>query len=106
MAIEWGVNSLAAGQAAGWSFTRPAQPGFLPVISVRPLTPDFSPPQWSYVGAGDLGLEGISFPVWTHLGVSTIWSQMSDDLTDNIYYLLVMNFGNQTVEYAFVEADL
>jgi hypothetical protein len=106
MAIEWGLNSLAPGQAAGWSFTRPAQPGFLPVISVRPLSPDFTSSQWSYTGAGDLGLEGISFPLWTHLGVSTIWSQLSDDLTDNIYYLLVINLSNQTVAYAFVEADL
>ena len=106
MASEWGNNSLASGQAAGWSFSRPAQPGFLPVISVRPLSPDFTSSQWSYTGAGALGLEGISFPQFTHLGVSTIWSQLSDDGTENIYYLLVINDGNQTVEYAFVEADL
>ncbi len=106
MASEWGLNSLASGQAAGWTFTRAATPGFLPVISVRPLSPDFTGSEWSYVGAGDFGLQGISFPLWTHLGVSTIWSNMSDDLTENVYYLVVVNFGNQTVEYAFVEADL
>jgi hypothetical protein len=106
MASEWGHNSLAVGQAAGWCFSRPAQRGFLPVISVRPLSPDFSPSQWSYVGVGEFGIEGISFPQWSHLGVSTIWSNLSDDGTENVYCLLVINDGNQTVEYAFVEADL
>jgi len=107
MASEWGHNSLAPGQAAGWFFSRPAQRGFLPVISVRPTSPDFTPGAgWSYVGVGDLGLEGISFPQFLHLGVSTLWSSLSPDGNENVYYLLVINDGNQTVEYAFVEADL
>ena len=42
MAAEWGSNSLGAGQLHGWYFVRPVAQGFLPIISVRPLSPSFT----------------------------------------------------------------
>jgi hypothetical protein len=39
------------------------------------------------------------------LGVSTQWSQLSDDESTLFYFLVVKNDSNNTVEYFFVEAD-
>jgi hypothetical protein len=61
---------------------------------------------YSYTGAGELGLQGISFPIQTAMGVSTIWSKLSDDGTQLVYAILVFNFSNSAVEYSFLEADL
>jgi|ERR1035438_5546084 hypothetical protein len=103
MAVQWGNNSLAPGQTAGWYFVYPAATGFLPVISVIPLSPSFtSNDSFNF----HVGLTSVTFPVDTQLGVSTMWSHLTDDGTYLVYSILVMNFGNSTVEYAFVEASL
>jgi hypothetical protein len=71
MAASWGLNTLASGASAGWSFSRPYKNGFLPVLSVEPQSgPDQSPGTWT----GD----GSSYPTFNKLGVSTIWSNQSD----------------------------
>jgi hypothetical protein len=107
MALQWGRNSLASGQSAGWFFSRQITQNFLPVISVVPLTPsDTEPGAYHLVGAGQDGLQGISFPQFNQLGVSTIWSQINDYTSIVTYYLVVINFSNSTIEYAFVESDL
>ena len=107
MAVQWGRNSVASGQSQAWFFSRQITHNFLPVISVVPLTPsDTEPAEFNWVGAGDDGLQGISFPKCNQLGVSTLWSQINDYTSIVTYYILVMNFSNSTIEYACVESDL
>lgn len=107
MAIQWGRNSLASGQAQGWFFSRQITANFLPVISVVPLTPSGTDANgFHWTGTGDFGFQGMSFPISNQLGVSTMWSQINDYTSIVTYYILVMNFSNNTVEYAFVESDL
>jgi len=102
MAVQWGTNSLGARQAAGWFFIRPKASGFLPVLSVMPLSPSFTDGHWSF----DEGFTSISFPILNELGISTMWTQLSDDGSNLIYFIVVMNFSNSPIEYAFLEADL
>jgi hypothetical protein len=98
MAAQWGNNSLAPGASAGWFFARTAPAGFLPIISVKPLTPSFT-------NSASFG-GGTNYPFFNQLGVSTIWSQLSNDGSTTFYFLVVINNSNNTVSYAFVEADL
>ena len=42
MATEWGSHSISPGSSAGWFFSRPNLPGFLPVLQVMPLSPSFA----------------------------------------------------------------
>ncbi len=102
MATQWGNNSLAPGGIAWWYFVRPTTTGFLPVISVIPLSPSFTNDSFHF----EESLTSISFPIDTQLGVSTMWSHMTSDGVYLVYSILVMNFSNNTVEFAFVEADL
>jgi hypothetical protein len=98
MAAQWGFNSLSPGQSQGWFFARANQAGFLPVLQVMPLSPSFTNSLW-WGG-------GTSYPYENELGVSTIWSQLSDDFSTVFYFMIVTNNSNNTVEYAFLEADL
>src|SRR5215469_3333753 len=98
MATRWGSNSLAPGASAGWFFARTNTPWFQPVLQVMPLTPSFTDNLW--------WVESDGYPHWNLLGVSTIWSQLSDDLANVVYFLEVENRSNSVVEYAFLEADL
>jgi len=43
---------------------------------------------------------------WNELGISTTWSQLSNDGSTVFYFMVVTNNSNNTVEYAFLEADL
>jgi hypothetical protein len=97
MASQWGSNSLAPGASAGWFFARPNVPGFLPVLQVMPLTPSFTDNLWYTAADG--------YPYLNQLGVSTAWSQLSADLTTVLYFMVVTNKSNSTVEYAFLESD-
>jgi hypothetical protein len=98
MASQWGNNSIAPGQSAGWFFARANTTGFLPVLQVMPLTPSFTnPSQWALTSGG--------YPYQNQLGISTIWSQLSDDLSTVSWLMVVQNNSNNTVEYAFLEAD-
>ena len=103
MAGQWGSNTLGSGQWTWWYFVRPVTSGFLPVISVLPLSPSFTNPGQMYVSES---LDSLSFPTANQLGVSTIWSQLSDDGSSLVYYMAVMNFSNSTIQYAFVETDI
>ena len=103
MAVQWGYNTLGPGQAFTWYFVRPNTPGFLPVLSVIPLSSSFTNPGELYAMES---LDELSFPTGNQLGVSTLWSQLSDDGTNLIYYLMVMNFSQNTVAYTFVETDV
>jgi len=98
MATQWGVNSLAPGASAGWNFARPNQPGFLPVLQVMPLTPSYTDNLWSTAADG--------YPYLNELGVSTLWSQLSDDQSTLLWFMVVTNKSNNIVEYAFLENDL
>ena len=97
MAAQWGNNSLAPGSSAGWFFARQNTPGFLPVLQVMPLSPSFTNSGWNLTGGG--------YPYENQLGISTIWSQLSDDLSTVFWLMVVQNNSNNTVEYAFLEAD-
>jgi len=98
MAAQWGSNSLSPNSSAGWFFARPVQEGFLPYLSVIPTSPSFTDPdQWNLTGGG--------YPFVNQLGISTQWSQLSDDQTTLIYNIVVQNNSNNTIEYSFVEAD-
>jgi hypothetical protein len=98
MAAQWGTNSLAPGQAAGWFFARANQMGFLPVLQVMPLSPSLTNNLWFVASDG--------YPYLNELGVSTVWSQLSDDASTLIFYLVVQNNSNNIIEYAFLESDL
>lgn len=98
MAAQWGNNSLAPGASAGWFFARPAAGGFLPILSVMPLSPTFTGNQW--FGGGS------NYPFLNEVGISTTWSQLSDDSSTLLYFLVVSNNSNNTISYAFLEADL
>jgi hypothetical protein len=101
MATQWGNNSLASGAAAGWSFTRPTAAGFLPVLSVMPLSASFTDDLWN--GGGN------NYPYFNELGISTTWSQLSlsdDGSSSLVYFLVVSNNSNRAISYAFLEADL
>jgi hypothetical protein len=98
VATQWGSHSLGPGQSFGWSFTRGRSTGFLPYLSVIPTSPSFTPSQWQFTGGG--------YPYWNQLGISTQWSQLSNDGSSLIYYIVVQNNSNNTVSYAFVEADV
>jgi len=98
MAAQWGSNSLAPGASQGWFFARANTPGFLPVLQVMPLSPSFTGNQWFVAGDG--------YPSLNELGVSTVWSQLSDDLSTVLWFMVVENNSNNTIEYAFLESDL
>ncbi|MGA7081319.1 MAG: hypothetical protein WBQ43_16240 [Terriglobales bacterium] len=104
MANQVGNFSLQSGQSQLFHFTAPKTTGFLPVISVAPLTPSFTDAQGSYT---PLGLSsGISFPLINQLGITNLWMRLSDDSSTVNYYALVMNFSDSTVEFAFLEGSL
>ena len=98
MAAQWGNNSLAPGASAGWFFARPVTNGVLTLMSVMPLSPSFTGSLW-FGGGG-------SYPYQNELGVSTTWSQLSDDSSTVFYLLVVSNNSDNTISYAFLEADL
>ena len=98
MAAQWGVHSLAPGTSQGWYFARANTPGFLPVLQVMPLSPSFTDNWWN--------VESDGYPHWNELGVSTIWSQLSDDQSTVYWFMVVENKSNSVVDYAFLEADL
>jgi hypothetical protein len=98
MASQWGTNSIAPGQSAGWFFVRNQEEGFLPVLQVMPLSPSFDSGEWALTGGG--------YPYLNQLGISTIWSQLTDDLQNLVYFLVVQNNSSNTIEYAFLESDL
>jgi hypothetical protein len=97
MAAQWGNNSLAPGASQGWFFARPYTPGFLPVLQVVPLSPSDEDALWS--------LDGDGFAAFNQLGVSNTSSQLSDDLSTVLWYMVVENRSSSTVEYAFLETD-
>jgi hypothetical protein len=103
MAAQWGHNSLAAGTTAGWYLTAQVTNGFLPVISVTPLSPNFDGLLSMY---SLQTLDSVSYPVTNALSASNLWSAMSPDGTEVNYHFMVFNFSGDTVEYAFVEAIL
>jgi hypothetical protein len=102
MATEWGDNFLAPGASAGWFFVRPASwPAGnvpLPVLSVRPLSSSHTGALW--FGGGN------NYPFVNELGASTIWSQLSDDATSLIYFMVVSNNSRSSVAYSFLESVL
>ena len=98
MASQWGTHSIASGQSAGWYFVRNKEEGFLPVLQVMPLSPSFDSGEWALTSGG--------YPYVNQLGISTIWSQLSDDLQNLIYHMVVQNNSSNTIEYAFLESDL
>ncbi len=98
MAAQWGSNSLAPGSSAGWFFARAKETGFLPVLQVMPMSPSFTNALW--------GLTGGGYPYLNELGISTIWSQLTDDETQLVYFMVVQNNSNDYIEYAFLESDL
>jgi hypothetical protein len=97
MATQWGNNSLAPGSSQGWFFARPYTPGFLPILQVVPLSPSDEDALWTVAGDG--------WASFNQLGASTIWSQLSDDLSTVSSFMVVQNQSGNTIEYAFLEAD-
>jgi hypothetical protein len=45
------------------------------------------------------------YPYFNELGISTIWSELSTDLSNLVYFMAVQNNSGNTIEYAFLEAD-
>jgi hypothetical protein len=103
MATQWGNHTLGSGQTAAWFFVRNAASNFLPVLYVMPLTPSFDSDNSFYWTSF---LDGIALPITPQLGVTTIWVQLSNDSSQLIYSMMVMNYSSNTIEYAFLESDL
>jgi len=97
MASQWGNHSIAPMGNAAWYFVRPNN-SELPVLQVRPLSPSFTAGQWNLTGGG--------YPYWNELGISTIWSQLTNDLKNIVWFMVVQNNSQNVIEYAFLEADL
>jgi len=76
----------------------PNTTGFLPVLSVIPTSPSFTDVLWSGSASSN--------PWMNELGISTTWSQLSNDGSTLVYFMIVTNNSNNTVEYAFLETDL
>jgi hypothetical protein len=93
MAAQWGSNTLGPGNNAFWFFARSATNNFLPILSVRPLSPSFTDAVWLPGG-------------YNQLGASAIWSRLSEDGSVINYYMIVSNWSYSTIQYAFLEADL
>ena len=68
------------------------------MLQVIPLTPSNTDNLWYKASSG--------YTYLNELGVSTIWSQLSNDQQSLIYFMVVTNNSNNIVEYAFVESDL
>jgi hypothetical protein len=98
MASQWGNNSLAPGASSGWFFARSKEQGFLPVLQVMPLTPSNTNNLWSKASDG--------YTYLNELGVSTIWSQLSNDENTLLFFMVVTNNSSNIIEYAFLESDL
>jgi hypothetical protein len=104
MAAQWGNNTLGSKQAAAWFFVRGVASNFLPILSVIPLSPSFTDDSGTfYWTTFD---DGIAFPITRQLGTSTIWAQLTDDSSALVYFMLVLNYSDNTIEYAFLESDL
>jgi hypothetical protein len=98
MATQWGSNSIAPGQSVGWFFSRANRTEFLPVLQVMPLSPSYATGEWALTSGG--------YPYVNQLGISTTWSELSNDLQNLVYHLVVQNNSPNTIEYAFLEADV
>ena len=101
MAIQFGNNTVNGCSTQGWVFQTPAGPGTMPILSVMPLSPSFSGASefiFSQVG----GFFEDCFPVVQQLGTSALWTKLTDDGSTLLYFLLVVNFSDNPVDYAFV----
>jgi hypothetical protein len=99
MATVIGSFSIGPGPGAVnfYEFGKPQSEGFLPLIYVIPTSPSFTNPQGLISGSGA--------PYFNQLGVSPLWSQLSDDETELTYYIAVQNESNNAIEFSFVEMD-
>ena len=68
------------------------------MLQVMPLSPSLTGALWNITSGG--------YPFFNELGVSTIWSQLSDDMSTLVFFLVVQNNSNDVIEYAFLESDL
>jgi hypothetical protein len=108
---QWGSITLAAGQtlAVAFDYGR-VVPGFLPVISVVPLTPTFQNINWTIVPTAGSGPDAIgsqtslSFPVANTIGCTALWPILSNDKLRMTYNIVVMNWSPIPLEFAFVDA--
>jgi len=125
MANVWGSNTIGPGEIVPWYFVRvipqpsliPPEPNpfqfALPVIRVIPLgNPTNIAAEWTvpdFGGGGFYTYAPIGYPQVNVLSASNLWVQMTSDSEGNKYYtfyMFVMNFSQETIEYAFAEADL
>lgn len=97
MAAQWGNNWLGPGQSAAWFFGRSVTHNVLVELSVIPLSPSFTPANWSYQGF---------YAIWNQLGHSPQFAQLSNDGKSIVYYMVVQNFSNNWMSYAFLETDV
>jgi hypothetical protein len=101
MAIQFGNSTVNGRSTQKWVFQTPAAPGTMPIVTVMPLSPSFSDANefiFSQVG----GFFEDCFPVVQQLGTSALWTKLSDDGSTLLYFLLVINFSDNPVEYAFL----
>jgi len=108
MAAQWGNNTIAPGQRVAWNLTKRRDNNFLPIISVVPLSPSFTSmsENFVYTYEDQAGGAVVSYPLIGELGTSTLWSKLSDDNSELVYFIAILNFSNSTIEYAFLESDL
>jgi hypothetical protein len=95
MAFVWGPQTLGGGgnQSANFGLNYAASSDLLPYISVVPTEATFAQGGQWYSGG---------FPVFGMLGVSTQWSELSNDGKTLTFWINVMNNGNNPVEFNIV----
>lgn len=94
MAITVATASLGSNQSHGWRLG-PFAPNTLAYMAAIPTSPSFTPSNWSLTDPG-------GYPYWNQLGISTQWSQLSDDGSNLTQLITVQNNSNSTIEYAVV----
>ncbi len=82
--------SLGSNQSFGWRIGQ-FPPGTLVYIGAVPISPSFTSSNWFFTGGG--------YPYWNQLGISTQWSQLSNDGSGLGQFIVVQNNSNSTIEY-------
>lgn len=89
--------SLGSNQSFGWRLG-PFSPGTLVYMAVIPVSPSFTSSNWFLTSGG--------YPYWNQLGISTQWSQLSNDGSSLTQFITVQNNSGSTIEYSLVYTTL
>jgi hypothetical protein len=97
MPVKLGSTSIEPGTSQGWSVgTRDM--GLVAVFVANAVSPSFTDARWFLTTGG--------YPFYNQVGISTTWTQLSDDESILTYHVLVQNNSNSVVEYDLFGIEL